>query len=90
MSARDSFALPPGQCIDWWQVIQDLHMHGMSVQAIADATYIPRSTVMGYKNLGVEPKHADGMRVLALWSARMVGEPPIIMCSIRQTDRVRK
>ena len=29
MTARDNLALAPGQCIDWWRVIQDLHMHGM-------------------------------------------------------------
>jgi hypothetical protein len=90
MSARDLHALPPGQCIDWWRVIQDLHMHGMSVTAIAEAVYTPKSTVMGWKNLGAEPKHADGQRLLALWTSRMVGEPPVIMCEISQTDRVSK
>lgn len=89
MTARDPFALAPGQCIDWWQVITDLQMH-MSLQAMAEVTVIPKATLLGYKNLGVEPKHADGSRVLALWSARMVGEPPVVMCSIRQTDRVQR
>jgi hypothetical protein len=91
MSARDqTFGLAPGQCIDWWRVIQDLPMHGYSAHAIADVTYIPKSTLMGYKNLGAEPKHADGCRLLALWHSRMAGEPPVIMCEIRQGDRVRK
>jgi hypothetical protein len=90
MTARDPYVLPPGQCIDWWQVIQDLSMHRMNLQAICDTTGIPVSTLNGYKNLGVEPKHADGSRVLSLWHARMAGEPPVAMCSIRQTDRTRK
>lgn len=90
MSASDINPLPPGQCVDWWQIIQDLHMHGMSAQAISEVTHIPKSTIMGYKNLGVEPKHADGERVLALWRRRMHGEPPVVMCALRQTDRVVK
>jgi hypothetical protein len=90
MTARDPLVLAPGQCVNWWQVIQDLHMHGMSVQAIADVIYVPKATVLGWKNLGAEPKHADGSRLVALWQSRMTGEPPVIMCSIRQTDRVRK
>lgn len=82
--------LRPGQCVDWWQVIQDLHMHGMSMAAISEASYIPKSTLHGYKNLGVEPKHADGERLIALWRTRMVDPLPVVACEIRQGDRVRK
>ena len=88
--ARAFVALPPGQCVDWSRVILDLHMHGMSAVAIAEVTHIPKSTLMGYKNLGVEPKHADGERLIALWRTRMVDPLPVVMCELRQWDRVRK
>lgn len=83
-------SLPPGQCCDWWRIITDLHMHGMSMVAISEVTHIPKSTLNGYKNLGAEPKHSDGMRLVNLWRLRMVGEPPVVMCAIRQSDRVQK
>ena len=89
-SRARAFALRPGQCVDWWQVIQDLHMHGMTLAAIGEVTYIPKSTLHGYKNLGVEPKHADGERLIALWRMRMAGELPRVACALRQSVRVRK
>jgi hypothetical protein len=85
-----TYTMAPGQCCDWWRVIQDLHMHGLTLVAIAEATYIPKSTLHGYKNLGVEPKHADGERLIALWRTRMVDPLPVVMCSLRQGDRVQK
>jgi hypothetical protein len=87
---RDAIPLAPGQCVNWWQVLVDLAMHRMTMGAISDATGIPKSTLAGYKNLGVEPKHADGERLIALWRTRMHDPVPVVMCEIRQTDRVRK
>lgn len=72
-----SAALQPGQRYDWWRVISDLQMHGMSLEGIAEVTFIPKSTLMGYKNLYAEPKHADGERLLALWRQRMLPPFPI-------------
>ncbi len=80
----------PGLCVWWWRVIQDLHMHDYSMQDVAEITHIPRTTLQGYKNLDVEPKHADGERLLALWRSRMVGLPPMRECRLRQGERVRK
>lgn len=81
--------LRPGQCINWWQVVTDLQMF-MSVAALSEVVVIPKSTIMGYKNGGAEPKHADGERLLSLWRQRFNGDPPVVMCAIRQTDRVQK
>lgn len=94
LTTQDTAARPtvpePGLCVNWWRLIQDLHMHGYSFSDLAEVTHIPASTIKGYKNLNVEPKHADGERLIALWRMRMVGDLPMTECAIRQTDRVRK
>jgi predicted transcriptional regulator len=72
-----TFAIPPGHRCDWWRIVTDLQMH-MSLEAIADVSGIPKATILGYKNVGAEPKHADGMRILALWQARMVPPVPVM------------
>lgn len=82
-------SLNPGQCYDWWRIITDLQMF-MTMVAMADVVVIPRTTLLDYKNRGVEPRHSDGVRLVHLWRQRMVGEPPVVMCQIRQGDRVRK
>lgn len=73
-----TYTIPPGHRCDWWRVIQDLQMHGMSMEAIAEITFIPKSTLMGYKNQDAEPKHADGERLLALWRTRMLPPLPVV------------
>lgn len=81
--------LAPDQRVDWWQILQDLSMHGLSLEAISEVTSIPKSTLLGYKNLDAEPKHADGERLKALWWQRMVPPLPVIPGSVRQ-ERVSK
>lgn len=73
-----TYTIPPGQRCNWWQVIRDLQMHGMSLEDIAEAAYIPKSTLMGYKNLDAEPKHADGERLIGLWRRRMLPPLPVV------------
>lgn len=80
--------LKPDQRLDWWRIVQDLHMHGYTAEAIQSVTGIPKSTVLGYKNLHAEPKHADGERLVALWRRCMLPPLPVITDSIRQTNRV--
>jgi hypothetical protein len=87
--ATTTTTLRPGQCYDWWRILMDLRMF-MSMRAISEVTGIPLGTLAGHKNSGVEPKHTDGEQILRLWRQRMQGEPPVIMCQIRQSDRVRK
>lgn len=80
--------LKPDQRLDWWRILQDLHVHGYTLEAIQSVTGIPKSTLLGYKNQQAEPKHADGERVLHLWRSRMLPPLPVITDSIRQTHRV--
>lgn len=60
--------------VDWLAILLELGRLGYSTYALATALRIPRATLMGWKNSGVEPKHGDGEAVLALWS-RIVGRP---------------
>lgn len=75
--------LPHGHRIDWWQMIEDLRRTGLSIEAIADAAKIPKSTLMGYRNQDAEPKHADGEQLKQLWLRRMVPPLPIQKDSVR-------
>jgi hypothetical protein len=81
--ATTDTTLRPGQCYDWWRIITDLQMH-MTMVAMAEVTRIPRTTLIGFKNGNVEPKHADGEQLLQLWRLRMAGAPPVVMCDIRK------
>jgi hypothetical protein len=60
--------LPTGS-IDWWRVIVDLERHSYTHGSIAAAVGVARGTVHGWKVLHAEPRHSDGQRILALWSA---------------------
>ena len=81
--------LAPNQRYDWSRILLDLSMHGMTLQAVFEATGIPVSTLHGFKNLDAEPKYADGNRLLALWQHRMHPPVPRITGSIRQ-ERVSR
>lgn len=72
-----------GHRVDWWQVIEDLRKTGISIEAIAGSTGIPKSTLLGYRNLDAEPKHADGERLRSLWLRRMHPPLPIREGSVR-------
>ena len=90
IAAMNQPHLAPDQRYDWWRILQDLSMHGMTMEGIFAATGIPKSTLAGYKNLDAEPKHADGERLLALWHRKMHPPAPVVNDSVRQTDRVRR
>lgn len=75
--------LPQGHRIDWWRMIEDLRRTGLSLEAIADSTKIPKSTLMGYRNTDAEPKHADGEQLKQLWLRRMVPPMPVQKGSVR-------
>ena len=75
--------LQRGHRIDWWRMIEDLRRTGLSVEGIADATSIPKSTLLGYRNLDAEPKHADGEQLKQLWLRRMVPPLPVKQGSVR-------
>lgn len=79
--------LAPDQRYDWWRILEDLRMHQMSLESISDATSIPKSTLLGYKNLQAEPKHADGERLIAVWRTRMLPPLPVVTDSVRNRTR---
>ena len=81
--------LQPDQRVNWWQVIEDLRRAGMTTEAVAKAVAIPKSTLLGYKNLAAEPRHADGERLLALWRATVMPAVPVLADSVRQ-ERVTR
>ena len=74
--------IPPGHRCDWWRIVTDLQMH-MSLEAIAEHSGIPKSTIMGYKNQDAEPKYADGARLILLWQQRMLPPLPLVVGSTR-------
>jgi hypothetical protein len=53
--------------VDWFRIIADLNMRGMSTHAICDAIDVPKATVFGWKNHDVEPRYFDGYRLILLW-----------------------
>lgn len=71
------YKIGEGYRVDWEKVIEDLRRSGLSVEAMAESTKIPRSTLLGYRNLDAEPKHADGEVLLRLWRARMIPPLPV-------------
>jgi len=73
--------------VDWWRVINDLSQKGMSLEVISGLTTIPKATLAGYKNLNVEPKHADGERLVALWKRTMMPVLPVNVGSVRNRER---
>lgn len=60
--------------VDWLQVMLDLQRRGFTVQAVSSQIAVPKATLMGWKNLGAEPRYADGERLLAFW-ARVTERP---------------
>lgn len=77
----------PNQRVDWWQIVQDLRRHGQTLANITTVTEIPRSTLIGYKNMYVEPKHADGVRLLTLWRQHMHPAVPVLDETVRRRKR---
>jgi len=73
--------------VDWWRVITDLSCKGMTMEAISSSASVPLSTLAGYKNLNVEPKHADGERLLSLWRKKCAPAVPVITGSVRNRER---
>lgn len=63
------------QRVDWFRVLTDLKAQGYTLYQVADRTGIPRTTLIGYKDGGVEPKHSDGEQLLSFWESIMI--PPL-------------
>lgn len=53
--------------VDWFRVLAELQGRGYNLANISAAINVPKSTMMGWRNLDAEPRHADGERLIALW-----------------------
>ncbi|WP_070106306.1 hypothetical protein [Burkholderia plantarii] len=58
----------PVRVVDWFRVLEDVRRADYTLAEIAQYTRIPRTTLLGYRNLGAEPKHWAGVTLLKLWS----------------------
>lgn len=58
--------------IDWARILANLQAAGMSLQQIADAVEVSKSTLYGYLNPDApsEPAYWVGHSLLALWCVR--------------------
>lgn len=79
----------PAQRVDWPQLLLDLSAAGMTMAAISEAASIPVTTLAGYKSLNVEPKHADGVRLIYVWQRRasVPKAVPLTTGSVRNNPR---
>lgn len=64
-------ALAPTTRIDWFRILEDVAREGFTLYEVSQFTTIPKSTLMGYRNLGTEPRHDVGDTLLAFWSQVM-------------------
>ena len=52
--------------ISWFRLFAELKDYGLSLYAVEHRLDVPKSTIISWK-AGVEPKHADGERLIQLW-----------------------
>jgi len=52
---------------DWFRILADLAHEGIGNRGVARRVCVAKTTVIGWKNHGHEPKHSDGERLIALW-----------------------
>lgn len=67
--------------VDWRRIIADLRAKHGSLQAVADATGIPRRTLGTMAERYCEPRYLDGRALVGLWAAAVDGDeasPPMI------------
>jgi len=67
--------------VDWFRIIADINGKDFSMVAISQHIDVPRTTVIGWKNLNAEPKHDEGQRLLMLWheiTGKTTDEVPMI------------
>lgn len=52
--------------VNWFQLFAQLKASGWSLYRIVGHLGVSKSTLIGWK-MGVEPRHADGERLILLW-----------------------
>lgn len=53
--------------IDWFWVLMDIQRMGYTAATIGMAIDVPRTTILGWRDMNAAPRHADGERLIALW-----------------------
>lgn len=53
--------------VDWSRILHEVRGAGWSFREIAEYTQIPKATLLGYRNLGAEPRHSSGETLLRFW-----------------------
>lgn len=59
--------VPAQNPIDWFQVMLDISRQGYTLKTLSAAVDIPRTTLIGWRDLDAQPRHNDAERVIALW-----------------------
>ncbi|RQO38625.1 hypothetical protein DBR37_01650 [Herminiimonas sp. KBW02] len=53
--------------IDWFYVLLDIQRKGYTPATIGMAIDVPRTTILGWRDLHANPRHIDGEKLIALW-----------------------
>lgn len=57
----------PDKQVDWFQLLLDVQRKGYTLVNISSAIDVPRTTMLGWRDLEASPRHQDGERLIALW-----------------------
>lgn len=65
--------------VNWFQLFVELKSNGWSLYRLVEHLGVSKSTLIGWK-MSVEPRHADGERLILLWlevTQKQRGELPM-------------
>ncbi len=84
---------PPARIrVDWFRAIVQLEGAGYKPHAIGAAIDVPRRTIVGWRNYGAEPAHAEGERLVQLWCQVMQlnrDEMPLRMDDVLSVAKIK-
>jgi hypothetical protein len=63
--------MAPRTHVNWFQAMTDLQRVGLTSYAVSALLDLPRSTLVDWKNKGVEPKHWSGELLVELWCEQL-------------------
>ena len=87
--------MPPRIHVNWFQALTDLNRAGLNLYAVSTLLDLPKSSLMGWKNSGVEPKHWVGELLIKLWCEELnrpreeVPHEPLPLSAGKVTSRER-
>ena len=67
MRAVEARLIAADQQVDWFQILLDLQRKGYMLVNISAAIDVPRTTMLGWRDLDASPRHQDGERLIGLW-----------------------